>query len=169
MRSAAASRKNAAPQPRASARVPAKLQRLRRLRRPRQKPPRPRPSRRPRKSPAPRKLMDLFRRSVALYGRFSQGRREQLQREIIQRRGFVARDLTRRSDVLVVGALATTLIDRGILVSRLDQARARGIPVFGERTFGQILENAAPDATLPLTTALTQSGLAESDATLLAA
>ena len=113
--------------------------------------------------------MDLFRRSVALYGRFSQGRREQLQREIIARSGFVARDLTRRSDLLVVGALATTLIDRGILVSRLDQARARGIPVFGERTFGQILEDAAPDATLPLATALTQSGLAESDATLLAA
>jgi len=60
--------------------------------------------------------MDLFRRSVALYGRFSQGRREQLQREIIARSGFVARDLTRRSDLLVVGALATTLIDRGILV-----------------------------------------------------
>ena len=113
--------------------------------------------------------MDLFRRSVALYGRFSQGRREQLQREIIARSGFVARDLTRRSDLLVVGALATTLIDRGILVSRLEQARARGIPVFGERTFGRILEDDAPDATLPLATALTQSGLAESDATLLAA
>src|SRR3569832_2072496 len=147
MPSAAASRKNSAPQRRASARAPARPQRRQPLQRLRQRPPHPRPSPRPRKSPAPRKLMDLFRRSVALYGRFSQGRREQLQREIIARNGFVARDLTRRSDLLVVGALATTLIDRGILVSPLDQARARGIPVFGERTFGQILENAAPAAT----------------------
>ena len=54
--------------------------------------------------------MDLYRRSVALYGRFSPGQRERLVREITQRGGTVVRDLTRRSDVLAVGGLAIVAI-----------------------------------------------------------
>ena len=73
--------------------------------------------------------MDLYRRSVALYGRFSPGQRERLVREITQRGGSVVRDLTRRSDMLVVGALAATLIDSGMLDKRLRTAAERGVPV----------------------------------------
>jgi tetratricopeptide (TPR) repeat protein len=114
--------------------------------------------------------MDLFRRSVALYGRFSPGGRERLNREISERRGLVARDLTRRSDVLVIGSLATALIDSGGLPARLRQARERAVPVFGERSFEAALGNeTADDATLPLSTVLAQTGLTESDAVLLAA
>jgi tetratricopeptide (TPR) repeat protein len=114
--------------------------------------------------------MDLFRRSVALYGRFQPGRRERLSREISERRGFVARDLTRRSDMLVIGALATPLIDSGGLPSRLRQACERNVPIFGERSFEAALaDETGDDATLPLSTALAQAGLAESDAVLLAA
>jgi tetratricopeptide (TPR) repeat protein len=114
--------------------------------------------------------MDLFRRSVALYGRFSPRRREALQREIGERGGSVARDLTRRSDLLVVGALATALIDSGTLATRLRQARDRNVPIYGERSFVEALAGkAGQDATLPLATALAQSGLAEADALLLSA
>ena len=84
--------------------------------------------------------MDLERRSVALYGRFSAGNRERLQREIARRGGAVARDLTRRSDILVVGALATALIDSGSLIKRLHAAIARSVPVMGERSFSSSLK-----------------------------
>src|SRR5437773_11498581 len=89
--------------------------------RPRQaweKPRRPSPSRRnesPRKNLAPGRSMDLYHRSVALYGRFSLGQRDRLQREIAQRGGLVARDLTRRSGLLVIGRLSSALIDSGLL------------------------------------------------------
>ncbi|MBL6852408.1 MAG: hypothetical protein ISQ86_03390, partial [Alphaproteobacteria bacterium] len=114
--------------------------------------------------------MDLYRRSVALYGRFSPGQRERLTREITQRGGSVVRDLTRRSDHLVVGALATTLIDSGVLGMRLRNAAARSVPVFGERTFATALAGKSADsATLPLATALAPTGLTTEDALLLAA
>jgi hypothetical protein len=114
--------------------------------------------------------MDLYRRSVALYGRFSPGRRERLQREITQRGGTVVRDLTRRSDMLVVGALAATLIDSGMLATRLRTAAERGVPVFGERSFDAALTGKGVDnATLPLGTALAPTGLGFEDALLLAA
>lgn len=114
--------------------------------------------------------MDLYRRSVALYGRFSPGQRERLTREITQRGGSVVRDLTRRSDYLVVGALATTLIDSGVLGTRLRNAAARSVPVFGERTFATALAGKSADsATLPLATALAPTGLTTEDALLLAA
>ena len=114
--------------------------------------------------------MDLFRRSVALYGRFSPGTREKLQREITQRGGAVARDLTRRSDYFVVGALAMPLIDCGTLMARLGTTAERGVPVMGERTFAAALRGApANDATLPLSTALAPTALTADDARLLAA
>src|SRR5579862_1506890 len=114
--------------------------------------------------------MDLYRRSVALYGRFSPGQRERLVREITQRGGTVVRDLTRRSDYLVVGALATTLIDSGVLGTRLKIAAQRSVPVFGERTFANTIAGKGVDnATLPLATALAPTGLTIEDALLLAA
>lgn len=115
--------------------------------------------------------MDLRNRAVALYGRFSPGVRDRLQLEIIRRGGGVARDLTRRSDALVVGALATALVDSGALAARLSAARARGVPVLGERAFEAELSSVARagEATVPLATALAQTGLTRDDADMLAA
>jgi tetratricopeptide (TPR) repeat protein len=115
--------------------------------------------------------MDLRHRAVALYGRLSPGERDRLQREIVGAGGSVARDLTRRSDTLVVGALATALIDSGALTARLRIARERGVPVLSERAFAAELAGAPPGpaATLSLSTALSQTGLSREDAEMLAA
>jgi tetratricopeptide (TPR) repeat protein len=114
--------------------------------------------------------MDLQGRSVALYGRFSAGVRDRLQRDVGRAGGTVARDLTRRSDVLVVGALAASLIDSGALLIRLGGARGRGVPIFGERAFlAELAGEPAPATTLPLAAALSQTLLSPDDAGLLAA
>ncbi|MFI4974334.1 MAG: tetratricopeptide repeat protein [Caulobacterales bacterium] len=115
--------------------------------------------------------MDLSGRAVALYGRFSPGVRDHLQREIVRVGGHVARDLTRRSDLFVVGAMATTLIDNGALTARLRTARQRGVPVRGERAFSAELSGAAAPAaaTLPLATALSQTEITRDDADILEA
>ena len=115
--------------------------------------------------------MDLRDRAVALYGRFSAGERDRLQRDILSGGGVVARDLTRRSDLFVVGALATALVDSGVLGARLAAARERGLPIFAETAFAAALAGApaGPPATLALTTALAQTGLSREDADLLAA
>jgi len=115
--------------------------------------------------------MDLRNRAVALYGRFSPGARDRLQGQIIRGGGRVARDLTRGSDVFVVGALATRLIDSGALEARLRTARERGVSVHGERAFTAELTGGEPSgpATLPLSTALAQTRLTRQDAELLAA
>lgn len=115
--------------------------------------------------------MDVRDRAIALYGRFSHGERERLAAEICRLDGLVARDLTRRSDVLVVGSLATPLIDNGALAERLRAARARGVPVLAERVFAAALagEPAGPNPTLPLATALADTPLTADDAEVLAA
>ena len=115
--------------------------------------------------------MDLADRAIALYGRFSHGVRERLERRIEAAGGQVARDLTRRSDALVVGALAATLIDSGALAARIAAAGARGVPVLGERAFVAALAGEAADApaTLPLATALADTRLTRADAQVLAA
>jgi tetratricopeptide (TPR) repeat protein len=114
--------------------------------------------------------MQLRGRSVALYGRFSGGRRDELQRRVVRARGSATRDLTRRSDLLVIGAEATRLVENGHLQERLERAKARAVPVLGERSFAQALEGEAPEpATLPLSTALAGNGLTRADAELLAA
>jgi tetratricopeptide (TPR) repeat protein len=83
----------------------------------------------------------------------------------------VARDLTRRSDALVVGSLATVLVDSGALAARLRTARTRGIPVLGERSFADALQGkgARQTATLPLSAALADTRLSHDDAEVLAA
>lgn len=115
--------------------------------------------------------MDLNGRVVALYGRFSPGVRERLASEIATQGGSVARDLTLRSDVFVVGALAWPLIDGGALSERLKTARERGVPIRGERAFAAALADSLPEgaATLPLATALAPTKLTPGDADLLAA
>jgi hypothetical protein len=114
--------------------------------------------------------MDLHNRSVALYGRFSAGVRERLQREITQRGGTVVRDLTRRSDIFVVGALATALIDPGSLAERIRLATQRAVPVMGERAFAAALAGEPSESmTLPLATALAPTQLTIEDASILAA
>ena len=114
--------------------------------------------------------MELNDRAVALYGRFSAGVRDRLQQAVERRGGRVARDLTRSSDILVVGGQASALIDSGALPQRLAAARARGVPVFGQRAFQAALAGEPADpATLPLQTALGQSGLTRDDAEVLAA
>jgi tetratricopeptide (TPR) repeat protein len=115
--------------------------------------------------------MDLEGRSVALYGRFSPGVRDRMQRQIVRGGGAVARDLTRRSDRLVIGAQATTLVDGGALTARLAAARARGVPVQGERAFAAALAGGEAGAAsmLPLATALKPTALSRDDADLLAA
>ena len=114
--------------------------------------------------------MDVGARAVALYGRFSAGARDRLQREITERGGSVARDLTRRSDILAVGAQAQALIDSGALTTRLASARARGVPVLGEKALAAALKGDPPTpATLPLSAAVGSSGFALADVELLAA
>ena len=115
--------------------------------------------------------MDVQDRAIALYGRFSHGVRDRLERDIAAAGGQVARDLTRRSDALVVGALATVLVDSGALSARLRAARARGIPILGERAFAAALsgKGARRPATLPLSTALAETRLSRDDAEVLAA
>jgi tetratricopeptide (TPR) repeat protein len=95
--------------------------------------------------------MNLKGKSIALYGRFSGGARERLADRIARQGGTVARDLTRRTDTLVVGALAWPLIETGRLWARLSAARARRTPVYGERAFLADLSGEAAEApTLPL-------------------
>jgi tetratricopeptide (TPR) repeat protein len=114
--------------------------------------------------------MQLRGRSVALYGRFSGGQRDELQRRVVRARGSATRDLTRRSDLLVVGAEAARLAESGALQQRLERAKARGVPVLGERSFASALDGEAPEpATLPLATALAPTSLSRADAELLAA
>jgi tetratricopeptide (TPR) repeat protein len=115
--------------------------------------------------------MQLRDRAIALYGRFSHGMRDRLERDIEAAGGLVARDLTRRSDTLVVGALATALVDSGALDARLAAARQRDVPVLSERAFAEALSGEAPRpaATLPLATALADTRLTRDDADLLAA
>jgi tetratricopeptide (TPR) repeat protein len=116
--------------------------------------------------------MELRGRAIALYGRFSPRARDRFEREIEAAGGRVARDLTRRTDVLVVGAEAAGLIDSGALAARTAAARARSLPVLGERGFAAALAGTPPSAataTVPLSTALAGGRLSREDADLLAA
>jgi tetratricopeptide (TPR) repeat protein len=111
--------------------------------------------------------MDLAGRVAALYGRFSPGGREALAGKVLAAGGQVVRDLTRRSDLLIIGARAHALIDSGALPARLATARARALPVLGERAFAAALAGAAPQqAQLPVARA---APLASGEAEVLAA
>jgi tetratricopeptide (TPR) repeat protein len=115
--------------------------------------------------------MDLSDRAFALYGRFSPGARDRFQHAIAKAGGTVSRDLTRRSEALIIGALAAPLIDSGALAKRLRMANERGLSVFAERVFAAELAGEPTEAkgTMPLATALLGSGLRRDDAEILAA
>jgi hypothetical protein len=114
--------------------------------------------------------MELSGRTVALYGRFPPRARERLTREIKRRGGAALRDLTRRGDFLVVGSQATALIDSGALSVRLAMAQDRRVPIYSERAFADALAGReAEAATLPLSTALANTGLTAADVDILAA
>jgi len=115
--------------------------------------------------------MDLGGRSVALYGRFSPGARERFRVAITSNSGEIARDLTRRSDLLVVGALAARLVASGALALRLRAARGRGVPVQGELAFAASVAATPPGEppTLPLSAALGPASLSCDDVDVLAA
>ena len=115
--------------------------------------------------------MDLSDRAFALYGKFSPGARDRFQQAIAKGGGSVSRDLTRRSDALIVGALAAPLIDSGALGRRLRMANERGLPVFAERVFAAELAGEPTEAkgTVPLATALPGAGLRRDDAEILTA
>jgi hypothetical protein len=115
--------------------------------------------------------MYLSDRAFALYGKFSPGARDRLQQAIVRGGGSISRDLTRRSDALVVGALAAPLIDSGALGKRLQMADERGLPVFAERVFAAELAGEPTEAkgTMPLSTALPGTGLRREDAEILTA
>ena len=57
--------------------------------------------------------MELFGRTIALYGRFSEGARAALSEAIGARGGRTSRDLTRQANALVVGSRASSLIASG--------------------------------------------------------
>jgi tetratricopeptide (TPR) repeat protein len=115
--------------------------------------------------------MELFERTLALYGRFSEGARAALAEAIEARGGKTTRDLTRQSTALVVGARASSLIDTGALQARLKTAWDSGRVVFSEAAFRREIEKGATsqDAALPLSVALSRSRLSIEDAQLLAA
>ncbi len=115
--------------------------------------------------------MEFKDRAFALYGRFSPGARDRFQHAIVKGGGAVSRDLTRRSDALVVGALAAPLIDSGALAARLRTASERHLPVLAERVFAAELAGEPTEAkgTLPLSTALPGTGLRRDDIEVLAA
>jgi tetratricopeptide (TPR) repeat protein len=72
--------------------------------------------------------------------------------------------------LLVVGAEAARLAESGALQQRIAAAKTRRVPVLGERSFAQALDDEAPEpATLPLSTALAGTGLTRADVELLAA
>lgn len=114
--------------------------------------------------------MDLGGKTVALYGRFLSARRDDIAALVVAGHGVVARDLTLRTHVFVVGVGAATLLESGHLQARLAAARDRKVRVYGERGFRDALAGVSADKpTYPLAAVLTQTGLAEETAYILAA
>ncbi len=89
--------------------------------------------------------MDLAGQHVATYGRLLEITWSDLERALSERGGRVSRDLTRGSDLMVVGRGATNLIANGRLGERLQAAAARRLPVVAEARFVRLLEG-RPDA-----------------------
>lgn len=84
---------------------------------------------------------------VALYGRFRMVSRPALAARLEAAGGAIARDLTRASGALVVGAGSLNLVPGGQLDDRLARAAARGVPIHGERRFLALLDGEPPERT----------------------
>ncbi len=89
-------------------------------------------------------------RSIALYGRFRVAPRATFAQAIEAAGGRIARDLTRGSDLFVVGLGAYALAASGALGERLRTARARGAPIWGEERLRDHLFAVPTKATAPL-------------------
>lgn len=95
--------------------------------------------------------MDLSGRRIALYGRMLDRPRAQAAALIARRGGTVERDLTRRTQLLVVGRGSLGLIPSGQLGRQLDRAAAQGTPVIGEQRLSDLLDgHDTPRPTYPL-------------------
>ena len=95
--------------------------------------------------------MDLAGKSVALYGRMVEQPRFAIENTILGASGLVQRDLTRKSDFLVIGGGARNLIPSGRLLQRIRSAEKQGIPVSSERRFWRLInDKEEPKTTYPL-------------------
>ncbi len=95
--------------------------------------------------------MDLAGKSVALYGRMVDQPRVALEKAILGASGRVERDLTRKSNFLVIGGGARNLIPSGRLLQRIWSAESQGIPVASERRFWRLInDKEEPRPTYPL-------------------
>lgn len=80
---------------------------------------------------------------IALYGRFVRRSRGAVAAAVAAVGGATARDLTRDSTMLAVGAGAVGSLRSGRLRPRLALARERGVPVHGEERFLALLDGEA--------------------------
>lgn len=85
--------------------------------------------------------MDLTAKSIALYGRFLIHGRKATAHAIAMVGGRIEKDLTRQSDILVIGQGANNLISSGWLSRRIEAASQREIPVYSENRFWSRLQS----------------------------
>lgn len=99
-------------------------------------------------------------RQIALYGRFRARPRAEIAAAAEGLGARIVTDLTRATDLFVVGAGATNFVANGHLAQRLAAARARGAPVAPEERFLALLSGAAPPPapTAPLASASAPEG-----------
>ncbi len=96
--------------------------------------------------------MMFAEKRVALYGSFLERSRAQACAELEKRGSSVERDLTRRTDVFVVGRGALAFVPGGHLQEKLNAATAQSIPILGEkRIWSAIDDKPEPKLTYPLT------------------
>lgn len=113
---------------------------------------------------------DLTDKTVALYGRFLTAPRSAAAAAVEAAGGRIARDLTRGCDLLAVGLGAVGLARSGALALRLEAARARGAPIYGEeRLLAAMRGEAGAPGTLPIAAALKDAALDDGAVALLAA
>jgi tetratricopeptide (TPR) repeat protein len=86
-----------------------------------------------------------FQRNVAITGRLASMKREEAFALIRSRGGKPRRGLTRRTDILVVGALGWPLLANGGPSKSLSLAKSYGVPIASERQFLEWAGRAIPD------------------------
>ena len=90
--------------------------------------------------------MDFSGARIALYGRFLQLPREDAVRQILERGGVAERDLTRRTNLLVIGFGSRNLIPSGHLSRKTRQATQQGAKAIGETRLWAALNGASETA-----------------------
>lgn len=89
--------------------------------------------------------LNLYGQPIALYGKLQTRPRAEFIAAIEARGGTITRDLTRRSQMLVVGHGAVSAIADGRLQTRLFEAMMRELPFCGEAVFWETLHGIEPD------------------------